>query len=42
MQVSCVSTFAEPSLFVAVNRVEVTSDVLSVIKHLAENAAETV
>ncbi len=42
MQVCFVSTFAEPSLFVAVSRVEVTSDMLGAFKHLAENAAETV
>ncbi len=40
MQVSFVSTFAELYLFVAVSRVEVTPDVLGVLKHLAENAAE--
>ena len=42
MQVYFVSTFAEFILFVAVNRVEFTSDMLGAVKHLAENAAETV
>ena len=37
-----VSTFAEFILFVAMNRVEFTSDMLGAVKHLAENAAETV
>ena len=36
MQVYFVSTFAEFILFVAVNRVEFTSDMLGAVKHLAE------